>query len=378
MTGAWGAAMGAMEREVVAALPALTYRASLANDAWGYTNVQGGLLERLGVRPDDLCGDPSRWVVMIDRADRERVIAERRRAARTGRMELEYRVRTVDGDVCWVHDVAVQDHLEGDAMCGLVVDLTEHRRADDVLEELHDARLSSLGRLLRATSVRDTTVQLFVHDLRSPLTAVAGLARTLHDRAEQLPPEDRDRIFGRMVAAGERIIALVDDFASFWDMPVGDGVPTCPVPLAPLVAEVVAEVGTTDGRVQVDAGDVVAETNPELLRRVLVGLVRNAVDHTPEGTALRVSAGTWDGRVVVDVEDDGPGLPEDLRDQVFRPRMRAPGACGDGMGFGLALVRAGVELLGGEVQALEGTAGGTVFRVALPAAGVVDGVGPAP
>lgn len=358
---------GSMERDVVAAVPAMTYLASSRTDAWSFTAVQGGLLERLGTGGNELCSDPSRWVLLVHRADRERVVAERRRAARTGRLELEYRLQTPDGEVYWVHDVAVRDDRYDDGMCGIVTDLTEHLQADDVLEQLHDARLSAVNRVLRATSVRDMTVQLFVHDMLSPLTAVAGLARTLRDRGEQVDAKDRERVFDRMVAASDRVVALVDDFARFWGMPLTEGdIPVREVPLASFVADVVEEVGAADGQVDVDVGDVFVETNPELLRRVLVGLVHNAVKHTPEGTAVLVSAAELEGCVVVEVEDEGPGIPAHLREQVFEPHEHARTGTGVGMGIGLTLVRAAVELLGGDVYAQESATGGTIVRVELP------------
>lgn len=363
------------ERAIVEAVPAVTYRARSNTDAWTFTCVQGGLLDRLGTRAEDLCGDPSRWVLMIHRADRERVIAERRRAARSGHLELEYRLRTLDGDDCWVHDVAVRDEQSRDGMFGIVTDLTEHHRADDVLEQLHDARLAAVTRLLRAAAVRDTTVQLFVHDLRSPLTAVAGLARTLHERGDRLPDEDRTRVLGRMVAAGDRVIDLVDDFAQLWELPLdGTAVPMRTVGLAALVEEAVHEVGLADDDVEVDVGQVALETNPEMLRRVIVGLVRNATLHTPEGTAIRVAAFEDDGWVGIEVQDDGPGIPDHVRDRLFDPHARVPGD-GRGMGIGLTLVRAAIDLLGGDVVALDRPDGGTSIRVELPRAPSVIAAG---
>lgn len=355
-----------MDREIVAAVPAVTYRATSDTDAWRFTSVQGGLLERLGTRPEDLCGDPGRWVLMIHRSDRERVVAERRRAARTGHLELEYRLQTPDGGECWVHDVAVREDPDDDAMCGIITDLTEHCRADDILEQLHDARLLAVTGLLRRAAIRGTTVQLFVHDMRSPLTAVTGLARTLQERGGELTQGDRDRVFGRMVAAGERVVALVDDFARFWDLPLQEAaLQRRRLALASVVAEAIHEVGVDDGLIDVDVGDVVVETNAELLRRVLVGLLRNAMQHTPEGTGIRVAAEAGGGRVVLQVEDDGPGIPEHVRHRVFEDHARVA-SHGCGTGIGLNLVCAAVELLGGDVRALEGTTGGTLISVELP------------
>lgn len=351
-----------MERRVASAVPALMYRATTEADGWNFAAVCGGLLERLDVSPDDLCADPGQWILMVHRADRARVIAERRRATTSGRFELEYRLRTPGYDVCWVHDVAVAD--DG-GMSGVVVDLTEHRRAAEVLEKLYDARLDAVDGLVRASAVRATTVQLFVHDLRSPLTAVAGLSRRLQERGDGISAEDRDRILHRMAGASERILALVDDFACFWDQRLDDvAVAVRPVALCSLVRLAVDEVGE-DERVRVDVDETVVETNPELLGRVVVGLLRNAVQHTPPDTMVRLSVAAEDGCVILEVEDDGPGIPSHLRDCIFEPRVRGTDEHG-GMGMGLALVRSAVELLGGHVEMDEGASGGTVVRVELP------------
>lgn len=352
-----------VERVVVAAVPAITYRADGDGAAWRFTSVQGGLLDLLGVTAEALCDDPSRWVLMVHREDRERVLAERLRAGGSGRLEVEYRLRAADGADCWIREVAVRDGLS-DGMCGLVIDLTEHRRADDVLEQLHDARLTAITGLLRAASLRDTTLQLFVHDIRSPLTAIAGLAKTLEERGKDIDPKDRDRILGRVAAASDRVVALVDDFARFWCLPLESTVPAERVRLAPLVLSAVAEVGV-EGDVEIEVGDVVVETHPQLLRRVLVGLVRNAVEHTPGRTLIRVTAVEEPDGVVLDVEDDGPGIPEELRGHMFEPLVRGADG-GNGMGIGLTLVQAAVGLLGGAVRALANPSGGTIMRVELP------------
>ena len=367
MTKARGMGQGAMDREVVAAVPAVTYRARSNTDAWTFTSVQGGLLERLGTGPEQLLRDPSGWILMVHREDRERVITAWRRAASDGHLEVEYRLQTRDGEDCWVHDVAVRDDGRSGSMVGIVTDLSEHHRADAVLQQLHDARWMAVTRLLRAAAVRDTTVQLFVHDMRSPLTAVAGLARTLHERGSQVDEADRARVLRHMVAASERVIGLVDDFARLWELPLDRAaVPVRTVQLSALVEGAMDEVGLPAG-VAVDVGEVALETNAELLRRVLVGLVRNAVLHTREDTAVRVSASASDGWVTIEVQDDGPGIPEHVRDRLFDPHSRVSGD-GRGMGIGLTLVHAAVELLGGDVVAIAPPAGGTIIRIELPRA----------
>ena len=375
MADARGVAQRTVGPDVLTAVPGMVYRANSWTDAWCFTAVQGGLPERLGTRADDLCGDPGRWLLMVHRADRHHVIAERRRAAGTGHLEIEYRLQTADGGDFWVRDVAVRDGT-GDGMCGLVTDVTDHRRAADVLAELQDARLAAVTRRLDATSARDTTVQLFLHDLRSPLTGMARLVRAMQEDGGRASIEDRERALDRMLHDSGRVLALVDDFVRFWGLSQEMvEVPVRRVMMDRLVLRAMAEVGLDDRDVSVEVNDVVLDTNPELLTRVLVGLLRNVVLHTPQGARVGVSAVVCGDTVVIEVEDDGPGIPDDLRDRLFEPR---PPRWGDaGMGIGLTLAHAAVELLGGEVCVLESPSGGTVVRVELPRPSTDAGVGSA-
>lgn len=361
--------MGTGDRgqDVIDTVPVMAYRARADLGAWQVTWVTGGLVERLGVAAADL-RDTGDWVLRIHPGDRERVVTERCRAVRTGWLETEYRLRSTSGADLWVHDVAVRDRVTGEVLDGLVLDLTDHHRADETLADLTDARLAATNRAVHTSALRDTTLRLFVHDLRSPLSAVGGLARTLRERGERLEPAEKERIVDRMVGACVRVADMVDDFVGYWDME-GDTttVDTHPVVLADLLPSVLDEVADTDGRVEIDVHDVVVSATPELLRRILVGLLRNALQHTGNGTPVRVSARCTDDRVAVAVEDGGPGIPMELRDAVFEPHVRLVDG-GEGLGIGLTLVRVAVKQLGGEIRVLESAAGGTTFRVELPAA----------
>lgn len=361
--------MGTEDRgqDVIDTIPVMAYRAHADLGVWQVTWASGGLVERLGISIAELC-HPGDWILRIDPGDRERVVMERRQAARTGWLETEYRLRTQGGDDLWVHDIAVRDRAAGDVLDGLVLDLTDHHRADETLAALTDARLAATNRAVRCSALRDTTLRLFVHDLRSPLSAVGGLARTLRERGEELQPSDRERIVDRMVGACVRVADMVDDFVEYWDLEADTRtVDTRAVVLAELVPDVLEELAEPDGRVEVAVADVAVMATPELLQRILVGLLRNAFQHTEEDTRVRVSAHPAGDRVVVAVADDGPGIPEDMRDAVFEPHVRLADG-GEGLGIGLTLVRVAVKQLGGEIRVFDGASGGTIFRVELPAA----------
>jgi two-component system OmpR family sensor kinase len=107
----------------------------------------------------------------------------------------------------------------------------------------------------------------------------------------------------------------------------------------------------------------------EQLRQVLANLTRNAVIHTPTGTAIEVTVRADGERAVLEVRDHGPGLPTDAGDHVFERFWRTDGGRSrgrGGAGLGLAIVKAIVQAHHGEVHAGNATDGGAVFTVTLP------------
>jgi signal transduction histidine kinase len=136
------------------------------------------------------------------------------------------------------------------------------------------------------------------------------------------------------------------------------------------VADVVRDVVLAAGagpRAEVAVPDaLVADADAGRLRQVLDNLVRNALQHAP-GSAVRIAAEEVGGTVVVEVADDGPGLPPTVEREAFqRFRLRGHDATG-GFGIGLWIVFELVTAMNGEV-AYDGSRGGALFRVTLPRA----------
>ena len=107
----------------------------------------------------------------------------------------------------------------------------------------------------------------------------------------------------------------------------------------------------------------------ELLRRALFNLVENAVKYGPEGGQVQLSASLEGETAIITVADQGPGIPQELRERVFEPFFRVDSARSrqlGGTGLGLALVRAIVELHGGSVSVEEVPTGGTSFFLKIP------------
>jgi two-component system sensor histidine kinase TctE len=114
----------------------------------------------------------------------------------------------------------------------------------------------------------------------------------------------------------------------------------------------------------VEAGTVAVRGNPRLLEDLLGNLVDNAIHYTPSGGHVTVRTGLRDGRPLLEVEDDGPGIPEDQRSKVRERFYRIPGSAGQGCGLGLAIVSEIAEAHGAQFTLESGPAGtGTRARV---------------
>lgn len=204
---------------------------------------------------------------------------------------------------------------------------------------------------------RTQTIAAIAHDLRTPLTR-------LRFRAEQAPEAVRDR----MASDIEEMDALIAQAMAFVR---GETTPERrePLDLGALAADCAAGFAETGAAVTFDGGGALpVEGDAAGLRRALANLISNAVKY---GGAARVTAFAGDGRAVVEIEDDGPGLDECELEAVFEPfhrgersRSRETG----GAGLGLTVARQAARAHGGDVILIRRSEGGLTARLDLPLA----------
>ena len=116
-------------------------------------------------------------------------------------------------------------------------------------------------------------------------------------------------------------------------------------------------------RVEVEEDLPAVDMDEGQIRQALVNLIRNAREALSEGGTIELLVKLDDGCVRVRVEDDGPGIPDDVRSSIFDPFYTTKR---HGTGLGLAVTRSIVEAHGGELACLAREGGGTVFEIALP------------
>ncbi len=206
------------------------------------------------------------------------------------------------------------------------------------------------------------------HEIKNPLTpirlGIQHLLRLEKERPAELPavlPPTGQRILAEI----DRLDGIARAFSRF-ALPSGESVPVETVDLATVVRDVVQLYGMGEGGVQ--WGAEVADGVKALARRdelaeVLVNLCENARDAGAKHVAI--AARREGPQALVEVRDDGPGIPADLLSRVFEPRFSATTS---GSGLGLAIARRLVESWGGTIAALNPEGRGTVVRLTLRSA----------
>jgi two-component system, OmpR family, sensor kinase len=214
------------------------------------------------------------------------------------------------------------------------------------------------------------------HELRTPVASVRGHAELalLHPGPV---PREVTRALERIAAESSRMGEMVDDLLLLARLDAGRPLESHPVDLTHLVLDAVtdARAAGPGHRWTLDLPEdpVTVTGDAHRLQQVLANLLANARLHTPVGTKVTVTLETGGTVAVLQVHDDGPGVPKDIQPGVFERFTRAehrrrPDASGSGAGLGLSIVAAVVEAHGGAV-ALESTPGSTTFTVELATGG---------
>jgi signal transduction histidine kinase len=245
------------------------------------------------------------------------------------------------------------------------------RTLDQMLRELDAARSETEQMMqLQREFVADAS-----HELRTPLTSVLANLELLQERlAGANAGTDEHEMVSSALRSSKRMSRLVSDLLLLARADAGRASPRAEVDLGEVATAAVAEVRpVADGhRLTIrEAEPVSVQANADELHRLAVNLLDNGVRHTPEGTEIQVAVERRNGDAVLEVSDDGPGIPPGMEGQVFSRFVRGAGPAdlaGDsGTGLGLAIVKAVATSHGGQVEAGTSAGGGARFTVTLPA-----------
>jgi len=213
------------------------------------------------------------------------------------------------------------------------------------------------------------------HELRTPLTSVLANLELLQASLAGGGHEEDREIVDSALRSSRRMSRLVADLLLLARADAGRLGARRRCDLAEIAGEAAAEAAPLMGERELRVDNerpLWVEGNPDELHRMALNLLDNAARHTPPGTVVELRLREEGGDAVLEVADDGPGIPPHLREQVFDRFVRGEGpadtARGDGTGLGLAIVGAVAEAHGGSVAALESESGGALFRARIPLA----------
>ena len=239
--------------------------------------------------------------------------------------------------------------------------------------ELHPF-IASINRLLERIDTMMEQQRRFVsdaaHELRTPITAISLQAENLSQ--VELPPDSRDRVVALKNGA-RRTAHLLEQLLALarYDM---ESAPEIPVTSLDCCAkDVVSDFMSLAMDRGVDFGFAIIEPSPvrgepAMLSSVVHNLVDNALRHTPQGGRVDVGIYREGARVVLQVEDTGPGIPVSDLERVFEPFVRGSRPAGEGSGLGLSIVKRIVERLKGSVTLENVPKSGLRVTVSFPAA----------
>ena len=344
-----------------------------------------GLWPLLGYLPEEVEPTPEWWRRQIHAEDVERVQEQidRLLGAGSSSFSLEYRVQHRDGRFVyvWENGLSVRDD-EGRVVrvVGNTIDISDRKRAEEALVQAKEAAEE-------ANEAKDRFLATLSHELRTPLTPVLAVTSGL-EQDGRLPDDVRSSL--AMVRRNVELEArLIDDLLDLTRITRGKlelhremadvreildhALQTVAAELEAKRLRLSAELADVDHRLWADA---------PRLTQVFWNLLHNAVKFTPAGGAVSVRSRREEGAVAVDVSDSGIGIDPGVLPRIFDAFEQADRRITrqfGGLGLGLAVSRAIVELHGGTLSAVSGGRGrGATFTVRLPVASGLPPAAPAP
>jgi signal transduction histidine kinase len=249
-------------------------------------------------------------------------------------------------------------------------DVTEQKQAEAQLVKALDAEKEAATRLRALHEMQNSFLQAVSHDLRTPLTSILGCALTLESGRDTLSADDAHDLVGRIATNARKLHRLLTNLLDLDRMSRGIVAPNRDeVDVTQILARVLQETTTDTHPIVLTVTEpLAAHVDPAQVERIVENLVTNAIRYTPPGTRIWVGASGDDESVTLVVEDEGPGIPIELRRSIFEPFRQGNETVSHspGVGIGLSLVSRFAELHGGRAWVEDRPGGGSSFRVYLP------------
>lgn len=242
----------------------------------------------------------------------------------------------------------------------------------DTVDEVRALTLSfnrMLEELQRSFTLQKQFSADAAHELRTPLAVMQANLDVY--KLSKAPDEETAHLITALCAQLDRLTVLIEELLWFsQDLPLST---LQTVPLRPLLDDIADELSCLAARNQVtfsfDVGDTVIRGQDHLLERVFYNLMDNAIKYSPVQSVVTISAQTKKEGLLIDVSDNGFGIPDDCRDAIFEPFFRVDksrGRAQGGSGLGLAVCRKILERHHATIEVFPNASSGSTFRIRFP------------
>lgn len=222
---------------------------------------------------------------------------------------------------------------------------------------------------LRANLLRSIS-----HDLRTPLTSISGNAGVLLDSSDRLSNERKIEIYSDIYEDSMWLIDLVENLLSITRIENGNIQINKEVELInEIVLEAMHHISKDSAShiIQLDLSDdfIFVKIDARLIIQVIINIVNNAIKYTPKGSIIRVTTKKIDQSLLLEISDDGEGIPDNQKEKLFEMFYTCNNLKGDsrrGLGLGLALCKSIIEAHEGSIKIVDNYPKGSVFAISLP------------
>jgi signal transduction histidine kinase len=236
---------------------------------------------------------------------------------------------------------------------------------DDEIAELGRTFNAMLDRLEDAFATQRRFVDDAGHELRTPITIIRGNLEVMGD-----DPVDRAQTIALVTDELDRMSRIVDDLLVLATAEQPDFVQPHPVDLGELTRDLASKAQSLDHRDWTidEVAEAVVEFDEQRVTQAIMNLMRNAVEHTPDGTPVSIGSRIVGESAMIWVKDGGPGIDESTKGRLFErfTRGRTGRRATTGAGLGLAIVKAIAEAHEGHISFESHPSGGAVFTLTLP------------
>lgn len=246
---------------------------------------------------------------------------------------------------------------EGGQKIGALLTMRDAESVRKISDEIElSRRLAAIGRLTSGVA----------HEVRNPINAIMVHLEVLREKIKQIDPESKRHmdVIGSEIQRLDRVVQTLVDFTKPVELRLGDtDLRRIVEDVSLLAAPEAARLGVTVG-CELPAEPLVVKADADLVKQAVLNIALNGIQAMPEGGGLNLAAWRKDDAIEIEVRDQGPGIPPEIRDKIFKLYYTTKKS---GTGIGLAMSYRVMQLHNGSVEFESEPGQGTVFRLRFPA-----------